>query len=94
MKMEELTEVQRFCMNVQAICKDRKIPISSVEEKIGVSAGYLSRIRKGNKKLTIDKAISIAHELGCDLMQLLTLDWWKQYRIKELEAELSLLERR
>lgn len=60
--------------NVKLLCKKQKIKIKELENKIGVSAGYFSRIAHahGEKSIGIDKVISAANILNVTLDELLS----------------------
>jgi len=74
---------------VKFICKDKGIKISDLEKKIGVSKGYISRLKQGTKEIGLFKAYKIANILGCNLNDLIESETWKDARIKELQKELD-----
>ena len=84
--------VVNFYTNVKFLCKEKGLQLNEIETKIGVSAGYLSRVVGGRKDLGIIKAYHIAELLETPLTDLLEKALWKKYRIKELKAELEALE--
>ena len=59
--------------NIKRLCKRKGVRIGELEKRIGVSAGYFSRVTSthGEKCIGIDKVISVANELGVDLTDLL-----------------------
>ena len=83
-----MTTTERIVSNVKYLCKKNNISIGWVEKEVGVSAGYLSRM-KGRKMLPIDSAYKIAEVLGIEMQDLISPSLAKQARIAELEAELA-----
>jgi transcriptional regulator with XRE-family HTH domain len=55
---------------VKRICKERKIPISKLEQACGFSNGYVGKLREG--KFPADRLYSIAQFLGVSVDYLLT----------------------
>lgn len=86
-----MTISEIIAKNARAICRRRKIPIHELEQKIGVSQGYLSRI-KGKSTLSIDAGYAIADQLGVSMEYLMSEDIARKLRIAELKKELALLE--
>lgn len=55
---------------VKRICKERKIPISKLEQSCGFSNGYVGKLREG--KFPADRLYSISQFLGVSVDYLLT----------------------
>lgn len=55
---------------VRKVCKDRKIPISTLEKECGFANGYLNP--KKQSKIPYDRAIKIAEYLNLDVNYLMT----------------------
>lgn len=89
-----MTISERIARNARVLCKERKIPISDLENQIGVSPGYLSRIT-GKRMLSIDLGNKIADFLAMGMEELIRYDpvrIAREKRIAELKAELAELE--
>lgn len=55
---------------VKKICKERKIPISKLEQACGFSNGYVGKLREG--KFPADRLYSISQFLGVSVDYLMT----------------------
>ena len=68
---------QRFMENITNLIKNSKYKVKDVEEAIGVSAGYISRLNKpGNEaNLTIEQVATIADMLNVSVDGLLARDY-------------------
>nr|DAX11951.1 MAG TPA: repressor protein [Bacteriophage sp.] len=55
---------------VKRICKERKIPISKLEQACGFSNGYVGKLREG--KFPADRLYSISQFLGVSVDYLMT----------------------
>lgn len=55
---------------VKRICKERKIPISKLEQACGFSNGYVGKLREG--KFPADRLYSISQFLGVSIDYLMT----------------------
>lgn len=84
--------LERFYNNICFICRSKGIKIGALEKEVGVSPGYFSRMRNG-KGLSVVNAFYVAKALDSDLMEMLECDIGKQARIRELEKELSMVEK-
>ncbi len=83
---------ERIATNAKLYCKAMHRNIGDLERDIGVSIGYLSRI-KGKAMLPIDKGYAIANWLGVAMDDLVTGKLIKRQRIAELEEELAILKK-
>ena len=54
---------------VKAICKERHIPISKIEQDLGFSNGYIASLRKG---FPADRLMLVADYLGVTMRYLIT----------------------
>lgn len=68
-----------FVTNVRAICKSNNIQIGKLEDRVGVSPGYLSRIH-GGKSIGLDVCIAI-----CDYLEVCIDDMIDPDMIIQLE---------
>lgn len=83
-----MTIAERIAANARFLCKYQKKNIGDMEETVGVSTGYLSRV-KGKATLTVDVGYALAEFLGVSMDNLISPALAKQARIAELEAELN-----
>lgn len=81
--------ITRFCNNVKAVCKNKKIKISKLEELVGVSRGYFSR----QNNMSIETAYKTAKLLECDLTELLEKDMAIEIKKKELDEAIAKLQK-
>lgn len=56
---------------VRAWREHKKIKMSELANKVGISAAYLSQIENGKRNPTIDSLKTIAHELNIDVEMLI-----------------------
>ena len=81
----------RFFSNIKCVCKEKGIKIGELERSVNISKGYLSRMRKEGKGITLANAYFLAKQIDIPLDDLLNKDISKERRIKELEEELAML---
>ena len=89
-----MTISERISRNARYICHYQGKNVGDMEKAVGVSAGYLSRV-KGKAMLPIDTGYAFAAYLGVSMDELGSVDvpaLAKQARIAELKAELAELE--
>ena len=84
-------DYERFFRNLRIVCKNKGIQIGELETIVGVSIGYISRMEKNGKSISLRNAYSLANIVGVTLDDLLRKDMFKEMRIKELEEELKKL---
>lgn len=75
---------QRICDNIRAYAKQNGIGIGDIENRIGVSVGYLSRNR-----INIEKVVAFCGVYHIDIYDLVYTDFSKEYEIKTLIAEID-----
>lgn len=85
-----MTISERIARNAKYLCRKQGKKLSDLETSIGVSQGYLSRIR-GRSIMPIDKCTAIAEWLGVDLEKMIYFDLQKEDKILRLEAALKAL---
>lgn len=85
-----MTISERIARNAKYLCRKQGKKLSDLETNIGVSQGYLSRVR-GRSTMSIDKSAAIAKWFGVDLEKMIYFDMQKEDRILRLEAELKAL---
>ena len=83
-----MTISERISSNARFLCQYQGKRIADMEAAVGVSPGYLSRV-KGSVMLRIDTGYALAEWLGVSLDNLVSNALAKQARIAELEAELA-----
>lgn len=86
--------IQRFINNVRFLCEKDGIGIGTLETSIGVTPGYLSRFKKGAKKMSLTNAYGISKVLNIPLQDLLEKDYIAIYSKEILTMELKKLEQR
>ena len=72
---------------VKAICKERKIPISKLENDLTFSNGYIGQLRKG--VFPADRLVKIANYLDVSVDYLLTGEEKKPISADERNQELN-----
>lgn len=82
-----------FSRNARYICKNKGISIGELEEKVGVSKGYLSRLESSKKAMSLANLWKIAQILETSIDNLLNENMMIKYRIQELEEELKSLKK-
>lgn len=83
-----MTISERIAANARFLCRYQKKSIGDMEATVGVSTGYLSRV-KGKAMLPVDVGYALAEYLGVSMDNLVSPALAKQTRIAELEAELA-----
>ncbi len=86
-----MTISERIARNAKALCKIKGIPISTLENEIGVSAGYLARVR-GKRLIPVDTGVAIAAALKIDFNELIKNDAEKTARIAKLNEQIAELQ--
>ena len=61
------TYSKTFVENVRTYARARKISIGDIENQIGISKGYLSRLAKGDVSISLELACQIASLFGVSL---------------------------
>lgn len=87
-----MTVSERIAANARFLCRSQGKKISEMEAAVGVSTGYLSRI-KGKETLRVDVSYALAEYLGVSLSDLIKPNLAKEARIAKLKAELDELEK-
>ena len=77
---------ERIYENAKALAKIRGLKLSDVEEKLGLSQGYLSRTAHGIK---IEKVYELSKIFGVTIADLIEKDFWEEYKEKIAEYELA-----
>lgn len=80
-----------FSRNARYLCKQKGIFIGDLEAEIGVSKGYISRLEKSEKAISLANLYETARILETSIDDLLREDLAIKRRIQELEEELNLL---
>lgn len=79
--------------NIKVLCKYKGVLMAEVEEEVGKSAGYFSRVAASNNRdigiVILDKA---ADALGVTLVELLDEDVIRKKQIEMLKEQLAVLE--
>ena len=86
-----MTISERIAVNAKVYCGLIGKRISDLEKGIGVSVGYLSRV-KGKAMMPIDKGYAIARWFGVSLDDLITGEAIKNCRLEKLYAEIARIE--
>ena len=81
-----------FSTNVRNICKQKSIQIGKLEEQIGVSHGYLSRLDKSEKAICLANLYKTSKILETSLDDLLDEELSINRKIQELKEEIATLE--
>ena len=63
---------EKIYRNVKALCKEKGIKLGDVEQKIGLSVGYLSR---RNKKISVECLIDLADVFDLKMDDLIVKDF-------------------
>lgn len=87
-----MTISERVASNARLLCKYQGKDIGEMEKAVGVSTGYLSRV-KGRVMLRIDTSYALAEYLGTNINDLVSNSAIRRVRIEELKAELAELEK-
>jgi len=90
--MNPMTISERIAANARFLCRSQGKKIGEMEAAVGVSTGYLSRV-KGKVMLRIDIGYALAEYLGVSMDDLVAPSLAKRVRIMELETELAELRR-
>jgi len=91
MNKNELDINLQFHENLKWYCKNKGIKIGDLEESIGVSKGYLSRLM-GKKAISVGKAYQIAQVFGVSLDEMLSKSIWREEKERELFKKIRELE--
>ena len=81
----------RFSTNTRYLCKQKGKNIGELEEKLGVSRGYLSRVTNSKKAIKLSSIYMTAKILEVSIDDLFNEDLMITNRIRELEEELNKL---
>jgi len=89
--------VEQFIRNVDTVIREKHLKREYVENCAGVSSGYLSRLRKGERVtgLSFQKALLIADAVDEDLKVLLYGDYEEKRidkQIQDLENQIRILQ--
>lgn len=87
-----MTISERIANNARFLCRTQGRRINDMEKAVGVSTGYLSRI-KGKETLRIDTGYALADYLGVNMDDLIKTNLAREARIAKLKAELDDLEK-
>lgn len=68
--MEYTYSVDRILKNIGVKIKEKKIRIQDFETKIGVSKGYLSRLKENKTGVSVEILMKACNVLGCSLEEL------------------------
>ena len=85
---------QEYAKRIRDILKFEGKMIGDAERKAGLHTGYLSRVIKGNGRLTFDAADVLAKAAGYPMAAILTHDIIGEYEKKQIRNELSALKKR
>ncbi len=77
--------------NIRFLAKETG-SIGVVEEKAGLSPGYMSRIMFGKKGVAFKTVLMLADAVGVGLEEIMSVDIMRQRRIAALRKELAELE--
>ena len=63
---------QIIITNIDSLLKEKNIKVGSFEKKIGITSGYISRIRNGKYNFTLDLLCKISNALNVSIDYLST----------------------
>jgi len=86
---EQMNDREKLYFNAKAIAKMNGIRIDNLEHSCGMSNGYLSRVAKSGKGLDIIKIHMIADFLGVTIDDLITKNYWEEYKSRIAEMEIT-----
>ena len=81
----------QFHENLKWYCKNKGIRIGDIEETIGVSRGYISRLQ-GKNAISVGKAYLIAQIFCVSLDDMLSKSLWREEKERELWEQIRKLE--
>ena len=87
MERENKLDVTRFCNNILFLIKQNGLNVGEFEKAAGMSAGYISRAKRGGNAMSIDFLVKTAQILGVSTDDLLMVDLREKY-IKDTWAEI------
>ena len=90
----EVDITKRFANNVHAVCIHKHILIGELENSVGVTLGYISRLRKGGRCTSLSLAYYVSKYLNMSLDELLNSDLEAKFKSDIYRAELEKLEKR
>lgn len=85
---------QEYAKKIRGILKLEGKMIGDAERKAGLPTGYLSRVIKGNGRLTFNAADVLAKAAGYPMAAILTHDIIGDYEKKQIRSELAALKKR
>ena len=83
-----MSEAERFYKNIKYLAKRYGVKMGDIEDRIGVSRGYISR----TKDISVFKANKIARELDIELTDLLEKDLCNEIEAQEIKEEIERLQ--
>ena len=83
--------INRFVSNVKFVCKEQDKKIGDLEDYVGVSKGYFSRVGVSVNNINLITAVRASEYLGITLDDLVKGTLMVDYRIQMLEEELQKL---
>lgn len=86
-----MTISERIAINARYLCKQQGKSITDMEAAVGISPGYLSRV-KGKAVMRIDVGYALAGWLDVSMDELIDPMLTRRLRIAELKKELAELE--
>ena len=92
MTRQQAENIERQVINNIKFLAHESGSIGEVEQKAGVSPGYLSRVIDGKKGIGFRTVLMLADTVGVDLADIMSSDIMKQKRIAALKRELAELE--
>lgn len=83
---------QLLVENIRYLCKITNTKIGELEKRIGISAGYFSRLSHRNSDITINILYQVSEIFSISMNDLVEKRLGREQRIKELKEELAKLE--
>lgn len=66
----------RIIMNIKTLRQDRKISLSTLQMKSGVSTSHINEIENNNKMPSLIIMIKLAKALGVTISDLYKIEYW------------------
>lgn len=84
--------INLFIENVKHLARKNKIQLGELEEEVGVSRGYLSRILKDNSRIRLDVVINLANYFQMYIDDIFFYDKTEDELNEMIEEEQKLVE--
>lgn len=81
---------KKFAKKIKEIAKDKKLKLGEIENQVGVTTGYLSRLDKNESEMRLDTALKFCQAVGMSLEEVMNYE--PKYEVEWVNGTLYIMQ--